>query len=277
MRLPEGFVFSQTSLQDYRDCPRRFQLRYLERRRWPAPKTHDALEFERWMQHGYAFHRLMTRLHSGIPAETLEVKLGTDETLRHWWAGYRQAPPSCLPDEVMRPEIALSTGLLGYRLEARFDLLSGRPGGNWVILDWKTGAHRAKRSWWAQRLQTHVYPFVLVRAGATLNDGKPIAASQVQMLYWFAQFPTQHEVFRYDEQAYCSDERMLESIVVEVERRSENVFPNTEDKLRCRYCIYRSLCWEDVQAGPTEALIDNEDFESWQQEIDLEQIVAVPY
>jgi len=34
--LPAPFTFSQSSLQDYYDCPRRFELRYLSRLIWPA-------------------------------------------------------------------------------------------------------------------------------------------------------------------------------------------------------------------------------------------------
>jgi len=36
MSLPTGFRFSQASLQDYVDCPQRFQLRYLAALQWPA-------------------------------------------------------------------------------------------------------------------------------------------------------------------------------------------------------------------------------------------------
>jgi CRISPR/Cas system-associated exonuclease Cas4 (RecB family) len=277
MKLPEGFVFSQSSMQDYRDCPRRFQLRYLERRRWPAPQTSDALDLERWMQQGYAFHRLMTRFHSGIRAPTLEVGVAADEVLQRWWDGYRQSPPRDLPDQVVRPELALSARLRGYRLEARFDLLTGQPGDHWVIVDWKTGRHRAPRGWWAQRLQTHVYPFVLVRAGAALNGGRPISASQVQMAYWFAQFPAQPEVFDYDERVYRGDEDMLGNLVLEIEGRAEEPFPKTEDRWRCRYCVYRSLCWDDVQAGLSADMPEAEAFDEWEEDIELEQVLAIPY
>jgi len=56
MTLPTHFT--QASLQDYADCPRRFQLRYVERVAWPALEADSALENERHMQQGIAFHRL---------------------------------------------------------------------------------------------------------------------------------------------------------------------------------------------------------------------------
>ncbi|MCA9982517.1 MAG: PD-(D/E)XK nuclease family protein, partial [Anaerolineales bacterium] len=36
LALPETFAFSQSSLQAYEDCPRRFWLAYVEQLPWPA-------------------------------------------------------------------------------------------------------------------------------------------------------------------------------------------------------------------------------------------------
>ena len=40
--LPDDFHFSQGSLQDYVDCQRRFQLRYLMKLAWPAVDAEPA-------------------------------------------------------------------------------------------------------------------------------------------------------------------------------------------------------------------------------------------
>ena len=48
--LPGSFIFSQSSLQYYFDCPRRFQLRYIEHLAWPAVETEPVLENERRQQ-----------------------------------------------------------------------------------------------------------------------------------------------------------------------------------------------------------------------------------
>ncbi len=39
MPLPPDFHFSQSSLQDYLDCPRRFELRYLQKVKWRLPSA----------------------------------------------------------------------------------------------------------------------------------------------------------------------------------------------------------------------------------------------
>ncbi len=41
---PNSFTFSQSSLQDYMDCARRFQLRYIDQLNWPAINTETVVE-----------------------------------------------------------------------------------------------------------------------------------------------------------------------------------------------------------------------------------------
>jgi len=87
MILPTDFQFSQGSLQDYVDCPRRFHLRYVQRLAWPAIDAEPALENERYLQQGAAFHRLAHQHALGIPADRLVVAgSGDDADIRRWWA-----------------------------------------------------------------------------------------------------------------------------------------------------------------------------------------------
>ena len=57
--LDPEFEFSQGSLQDYVDCQRRFQLRYVERQAWPAVEAEPFLEREEHSEQGRRFHRLI--------------------------------------------------------------------------------------------------------------------------------------------------------------------------------------------------------------------------
>jgi len=277
--LPPDFQFSQASLQDYADCPRRFQLRYVERVAWPALEADSAPENERHMQQGMAFHRLAHQHALGIPEEQLSRTV-TDADLRRWWHNYLTHGPDDLPAS-RYPEIVLSAPLGGHRLIAKYDLVAVDPsamlragaGQQAVIVDWKTSRKRPKRRWLAERLQTRVYPYLLVRAGAHLNGGQPLAPEQVEMVYWFTEFPQDPARFPYNAAQYEADEAYLPSLV---ERIGNPPYPLTTDEQHCRYCRYRSLCQRGVAAGPFDEL---EDAATPGDEFDfvLEQIAEIEY
>jgi hypothetical protein len=149
---------------------------------------------------------------------------------------------------VRLPEIQLSTPVGDQRLLARFDLLAITPGERAVIVDWKTTRHKPKRATLAARLQTRVYPFVLAEAGAELFGG-PLKPEQISVVYWFAEAPTEPEVFEYSAAAHEDARAYLSGLIGEVIKRREEIWPLTEDVKRCEYCVYRSLCNRGTAAG----------------------------
>jgi len=271
--------FNQASLQDYTDCPRRFQLRYVERVDWPAHEAEPALENERHMQQGMAFHRLAHQHALGIPEEPLSRTV-TDIDLRRWWHNYLTRGPENLPSS-RHPEIVLSAPLgdyrgdsLRYRLVAKFDLIAVDVGQRAVIVDWKTSRKRSRRKWLAGRLQTKVYPYMLVRAGAHLNGEQPLAPEQVEMVYWFAEYPDEPAHFPYDTAQYEDDEAYLTSLVEQI---ANPPYPRTTDERRCRYCRYRSLCQRGVRAGPFDEMEETKSGEDFGISLDFEQIAEIEY
>ena len=146
-----------------------------------------------------------------------------------------------------------------------------------LIYDWKTSRQRSKRSVLEKRLQTRLYPYLLVRAGAFLNAGVSIQPEQVEMVYWFAEHPDQPERFAYSSAAYQADEAYLTSLIETVMRLEEADFTLTDDERLCAYCVYRSLCNRGVVAGDLAAL-DAEDDDSLPTiDIDFEQIAEIDY
>ncbi|MEJ2108260.1 MAG: PD-(D/E)XK nuclease family protein [Acidiferrobacteraceae bacterium] len=282
--LPTNFQFSQGSLQDYVDCPRRFQLRYVLQLAWPAQEVEPALENELRMQQGAAFHRLVHRHMLGIPAEDLSRTV-QEPDLRRWWHNYLECGPQDLP-ETRYPEVVLSAPLGDYRLVARYDLVAVDAGRRAVIVDWKTSRKRTKREYLAERLQTKVYPYLLVRAGAHLNGDRPLAPEQVEMIYWFADYPGEPARFGYDAAQHEADEAYLTSLVEEISGLGDEDFPLTTQVQRCKFCPYRSLCERGVRAGTLDEVLDAafDEIESeadagdaFGVDIDFEQIAEVEY
>ena len=274
MTLPAAFQFTQGNLQDYVDCHRRFQLRHLLMQPWPALITARPDQFELHLQRGAALHRLALQYARGIDPQRLAETIH-DDTLAQWWRTFLQRPPRDLPQAIRRAEISLAAPLGGHRLVAKYDLIAVQPGHRFVIVDWKTTAKRPQRSQLARRLQTLVYRYLAVEAGAGLNEGDPPAPGQVEMIYWFAASHGQIERFAYDDAQHTAARAALQDLIAQIATHTEPVWPLTQDPGQCRFCNYRSLCERGVTAGFLDDLED--DLEPLEAAIDLEQIAEVEF
>jgi len=279
MSLPDTFQFSQHSLQDYTDCPRRFQLRYLLRVSWPAIKAEPIAELERHAQLGQRFHRMAHQHTLGIPAKRVEGSLD-DEDLRRWWHNFLTAPPRNLPTGIRRAEVSLSASLAGYRLTARYDLLAADPGERLVIVDWKARPRPKNTKHLLTRLQSVVYPYVLVEAGETFNGDQPVQPERVTMIYWFADAPDDPLTLAYDVARHATNQDLLVALMCEIDARCDEnleIWPLTDNVDRaCKFCSYRSLCNRGSVAGDVDGL--DEDLELEQElDIDLEQVAEIAF
>jgi CRISPR/Cas system-associated exonuclease Cas4 (RecB family) len=270
--LPPNFIFSQSSLQDYADCPRRFQLRYLLRCDWPAIQTQPLQAAERHMARGQAFHRLAHQRHLGLGDEVLQRAAVTAD-LEDWWQALVDHGPTDLP-AARQAECTLAIPLAGYGLAAKYDLLAAEEG-RLVIVDWKTNPRRPGRTVLEHRLQTHVYPFVASEAASGLT-GLAVEPGQVEMLYWFAAFPLQPETFRYTAAHRDQDEDRLSGMIHEIASCRQEVYPLTASDRTCRYCVYRSLCERQVDAPPWDEADDDVD-ELPGLDTQLEQVAEIVY
>lgn len=278
MNLPEDFVFSQSSLQDFVDCARRFELRYIKRLRWPAVQAAPMLEFERKMQQGALFHKLVRQHMLGISAELLARQIGDDEDMLNWWQAYINSDFVAKLPEKRRPEITLSTPLGNYRLMAKYDLLAIEPDGQARIVDWKTGQHMPKATNLQHRLQTIVYRYVLAKAGEDFNRGQAVKPANIKMIYWYAAHHGQTIAFDYSAEQLKKDETYLEQLVEDIDAMQS--FPLTENTRHCAFCVYRSLCDRGREAGDVDDLFEDEQsLETPDEEfqIDLDQIAEVEF
>ena len=266
--IQNPFTFSQSSLQDYVDCARRFQLRYIEQLQWPAVETAPVLENERRQIEGQQFHRLVQQSLIGLPADKL-AKMANTPNLARWWENFTQYF-SLSSEHSLYPEITLSAPVGKHRLMAKYDLIAVKDG-RASIFDWKTYHKRPKDQWMSARLQTKVYRALLVVAGAHLNGGQPFASEQVEMTYWYADFPSEPAKFPYNKSQHKRDWDGLVKLVSEISAKQS--YPLTDDEKKCGYCTYRSYCERGINAGEA----DDPESELSNLDVTLEQIQEIEF
>src|SRR5215211_2097296 len=259
-------TLSQSSLQDYLDCAQRFKLRYLDRLSYPAAETEPTLENEKHQQEGEYFHRLIQQHAIGIPAEQI-AKFANTANLQRWWENFQTSRDLMgLKDaSALYPEATLSAPLGKHRLLAKYDLIALQDG-KAAIYDWKTYRKRPRNEWLVARMQTRVYRALLVLAGAHLNHGKPFEPEQIEMIYWFADFPEEPAHFPYTSAQFQRDWDALLKLSDEVATASS--YPLTEDRQKCLFCTYRSYCERGIRAG---------DIEQAEAEMEAEELFDVNF
>jgi len=186
----------------------------------------------------------------GIPAEQIS-KFANTPNLQRWWENFQNSKD--LKDlrnlSALYPESTLSAPLGKHRLLAKYDLIAVKDG-KAVIYDWKTYRKRPRNEWLNARMQTRVYRALLVQAGAHLNHGKPFEPEQIEMVYWFAEFPEEPVKLPYTSAQFQRDWDTLLKLSEEV--ASAASYPLTEDRQKCLFCTYRSYCERGVRAGDVE-------------------------
>jgi CRISPR/Cas system-associated exonuclease Cas4 (RecB family) len=250
-------TLSQSSLQDYVDCAKRFQLRYVERLSYPAIESEPTLENEKHQQEGAYFHRMIQQYLVGVPPEQI-TKIANTDNLQRWWENFLNAKDltGFLRENLsgLYPEATLSAPLGNYRLLAKYDLISIQEN-KATIYDWKTYRKRPRNEWLVARMQTRVYRSLLVNAGAHLNNGQPFEPENIDMVYWFADFPNEPARFTYTSAGYKRDWDTLVKLAEEILRYAQDdasIYPLTDDRAKCSYCPYRSYCDRGVHAGDLE-------------------------
>ena len=275
LKIPAQFTFSQSSLQDYADCPRRFQLRYLDRLLYPAAESEPALENERHQREGQHFHKLVQQYMLGIPTEKLAL-LANTSNLQGWWENFIDSKDlTGLRDlSDLYPEVSLSAPIGDFRLVAKYDLVAITEDDRVIIYDWKTYRKRPRNEWLSARWQTRVYRTLLVTAGGSLNGGRPIAPERCEMIYWFANYPDNPARFPYDEAQYKRDWDALVKLTDEI--RTASSYPLTDDRRMCTYCNYRSYCDRGIQAGDLD-MIEAEIDDGSYFDVNFEQIGEIEF
>lgn len=264
-QLPAGFHFSQSNLQDFVECERRFYLRHIERQGWPSPlaEPQDAVEIA--LKRGARFHQLVERHQMGIPLDILYTSAEDDPALPQWLDHYQAALKDFGPFERSWTETKLSTTVADHPVVAKFDFI-GLKDNTLIGIDWKTG-NLPPITILQERLQTLIYLMVLYREGHRLAGQ---AISNFSLVYVGV---NDGQTFRFTVDS--DTERRLALQVEDVINRVKNstLFPLVEDVQVCRFCLYRGLC----ERG-TSPLIDSTaglDFENlW---IDLDDTASEAY
>ncbi len=243
--LPANFTFSQSNLQNYVDCKQRFYLAHIVGLDWPANQSEPVLLQEERMAFGSEFHLLCNRFFCGIPAESIRDSISNAQVL-HWWESFLALGLSPGPNAFS--EKMLTTPFHAYRLTAKFDLLVREGRNKFTIYDWKTNAKRPSQLSAQNKTQTNVYPVALWSFQKQLL-GDQDRNIDIDMIYWYPEFPDQPFRFHFSEEILKQRETELLGLLKDISETPSDGFILTDEMKKCDYCHYRSYCNRGQSAG----------------------------
>jgi hypothetical protein len=248
MSIDPDFIFSANNLQDYVDCPRRFELKYLLKRDWPAEESEPVLEWEHELELGTRFHQLVYQYLSGLPEEALLASIN-DSDVENWFLNFL-AFYSRQEFSQIFPEFRVRVPLGNYQAVAVYDLLALTPDNRLVILDWKTSRKIPRQAWVSGHMQTVLYPFAALESAGNFLSDVTLSAESIQMTYVYVRHAIDNTLtFSYSTEHHTHNRSHLEHLVSEIATLELGAFPLTEEKRRCKFCVYRSLCERGENAG----------------------------
>lgn len=264
---------SQSNLQDFKDCPRRFQLKVIENISWPAPYLEPLSRLEQATDLGNKFHLLCQQYFSGIDSGDLIQNISNPE-LRNMWGNFVPFAND-LRDENLYTEIILSAPMLGHQLIAKYDFIIKTNEDKFVIYDWKTSTKKPSRTQLSQRFQTFLYPYILVKAGNSIFNSRHPSPDDINLIYWYPMSSDPEEVFPYSKRQYSENANQLIKLISDIDNfvETSEVFPLTDDHTLCQKCVYRSLCERGNHGGEFDLFteIDQEDLSG--VHFDLDNII----
>jgi len=261
---------SQSNLQDFSECPRRFELKVIDNISWPAAYLEPLSKLEQATDIGNKFHQLCHQFFTGIDQDSLSRTISNPD-LKIMWENFSTFAKD-IQDENRYSEIILSTPFLGHQLIAKYDFIMRTNNGKFIIYDWKTSSQKPTRTLLSQRYQTFLYPFIFVKSGNSIFKFEQSSPKNVSMNYWYSMSSDPEETFPYSDSLYLENTVQLTEIISEIDGyvNSEKTFPLTNDRKLCGKCVYRSLCERGIQADKLDPFteIDGEDLSGVHFDID---------
>ena len=233
--IPGGFIFSQSSLQSYVNCPRQFELRYITKLAWPAQKYADTEKYELDLAAGQTLHQAIQRYLLGFPEGLIleGLQAGNDPRIPIWFSNFHSRLGYLKGNPDFIAELPVSIALEPYWLTAKFDYLC-LENGRASIFDWKTSARKPRKAQLQESMQTKVYLNVAQRSGIGLETKSPT------IRYWEANFPDLELTYTPTQADLERQFGELKTLINEIATETE--FSRTKVLGRCVYCRYRSFC-----------------------------------
>lgn len=231
----QDLYFSQSALEIFQKCRRRFQYRYIDGLYWPAKWGIDA-EIEKELEKGRKFHLLAERYYID---GSLQDQIVEDSELSAWLKRLKRFLP--YSKHIISSEQELRCSKKNLKFLAKYDLLNYNKEKKMIELyDWKTDKKSLLGKELQNSTQSRFYLYLFKKAGQRYFSDKYDLENNPILIYWNPRFPEEKKIITYTDEDFSNDSHYFENLVEKI--LNEDKFPMTDNLNICQYCEYRPIC-----------------------------------
>ncbi len=276
--MPElnNFIFSSHNMQEFLDCERRFELKYLLKQSWPAPQSEPVLEVEKRIRIGREFHFMIHQYLSGISLSDL-LHMNIEPELKRW-LGQFEAFYGNYSFIDHYSEHSITSPFMDYFLTAVYDFIGLAENSKLIIADWKTSHLPPRKERIEKTVQSFLYQYLAFENRQQLFGHTDIGFGDIEMIFWNSIHPNDIVTLPYSEKQHEKNQESLIQIIEKIISLPMGKFSKTDNLKKCAYCQYRSLCQRGIKAG----LYDQDQDEVLEMdtlisEINFDESAEIPY
>jgi CRISPR/Cas system-associated exonuclease Cas4 (RecB family) len=234
-------LISQSQIRDFQTCPQKYYLSHILKLSWPAPPSPLFKKLEEEAALGETFHLFVHRIIQGLNPEESAFET-ENKTIAKWIDNFLRNYP--LPqDAVLYSERELTNLDEDILWIGKFDVIATLQN-KILIFDWKTSQKAGKVLWLEESPQTRLYRYLLYQNRQLYSyDGTDhMKPEQIEMIYWFVNFPNSPIHIRYSEKQFAADRQFLKEIAAKINSDKAENYPKTSIEKVCNYCQFQTYC-----------------------------------
>ncbi|MDU1539051.1 MAG: PD-(D/E)XK nuclease family protein [Paeniclostridium sordellii] len=248
----DNFLYSQNSINTYKNCPLKFKFKYIDKLNWKQDDE-DSREYYENLKLGTDFHLICERYFSNIPTG---IEYADNKEFNIWMDKIKRLVP-IKKNKTYLPEYEVRYRLGDINIQAKYDLIV-LDEDNISIWDWKTENRKLEYKSVENRIQTLVYLFL---CGEVVNKiyNLNLEYENISINYYQPEYYNEPITIRYSEERHNKIKKQIEAYIDNIRNTNYDDESSIKNAKHCKFCEFNKLCNnEDINYS----ILEDEIYES---------------
>ncbi|SCJ18324.1 Inactivated superfamily I helicase [uncultured Clostridium sp.] len=231
----DNFLYSQNSINTYKNCPLKFKFKYIDKLNWKQDDE-DSREYYENLRLGTDFHLICERYFSNMPTG---IEYADNKEFNIWMDKIKRLVP-IKKNKIYLPEYEVRYRLGDINIQAKYDLIV-LDENNISIWDWKTENRKLEYKSVENRIQTLVYLFL---CGEVVNKihNLNLEYENISINYYQPEYYNEPITIRYSEERHNKIKKQIEAYIDNIRNTNYDDEFSIKNTKHCKFCEFNKLC-----------------------------------